>query len=270
MAPVRPIPNAADLKARHLLLGCVAVAAIAAAFWLDSIPQDPGYHEFADRSALFGIPNFWNVATNLPFLFIGLLGLAMRSRLQSEAQRVQYIVFCVGVALVGIGSAYYHWAPSTPTLVWDRLPMTVAFMALFSAVIHDRVSERLGRALLWPLVIAGAATIAYWYWSELAGRGDLRPYAVVQFLPMLLIPLMLLLFSGRGLRDGWLWATFGTYVLAKIAEYFDAAIRVATGFLSGHSLKHLLAALAVLWAIRAFLRSAANPNDSSNPKARHR
>jgi len=238
---------------RRRLLGLVTIAAIAAAFWLDPIPQDPGYHDFADRSALFGIPNFWNVATNLPFLFIGLLGLAWRSGLQSESHRVQYIVFCIGVALVGFGSAYYHWAPATPTLVWDRVPITVAFMALFSAVIQDHVSERLGRALLWPLVIAGAATIAWWHWSELAGRGDLRPYAVVQFLPMLLIPLMLLLFSGRELRDAWLWATFSAYVLAKIAEYFDVEILDATGFLSGHSLKHLLAALAVWCAIRAFL-----------------
>lgn len=238
---------------RRLLIGAVAAATLAAAFWLEPIPQDPGYHAFADRSALLGIPNFWNVATNLPFLFVGLLGLAWRSRLQTEAQRAQYVCFCIGVAFVGLGSAYYHLAPSTPTLVWDRLPMTVAFMALFSAVIQDRVSERLGRALLWPLVVAGAATIAYWYWSEFAGRGDLRPYAVVQFLPMLLIPLMLLLFSGRSIRDTWLWATFGAYVLAKLAEYFDATIHSATGLLSGHSLKHLLAALAVLWAIRAFL-----------------
>ena len=237
---------------RKWFLGIVTAAAIAAAFWLDRIPQDPGYHEFADRNALFGIPNFWNVASNLPFLFVGMVGLAWRSRLQAQAQQNQYMIFCIGVALVGFGSAYYHWAPSTPTLVWDRLPMTVAFMALFSAVIQDRVSERLGRILLWPLVIAGVATIAWWYWSELAGRGDLRPYAVVQFLPMLLIPLMLLLFSGRGLRDAWLWATLSAYVLAKVAEYFDAAMYGVSGFLSGHSIKHLLAALAVWCAIRAF------------------
>jgi len=238
---------------RRLLIGTIGAAAIAAAFWLDRIPQDPAYHAFADHGMLLGIPNFWNVATNLPFLLVGLIGLAWRSRLRVQAPQTQYAVFCVGVMLVGLGSAYYHWAPSTPALVWDRLPMTVAFMALFSAVIQDRVSEHLGRVLLWPLVIAGIATIVWWYLSEQAGRGDLRSYAVVQFLPMLLIPLMLLLFNGRGLRDGWLWMTLATYLLAKIAEYFDAAIFSASGILSGHSLKHLLAALAVWWAVRAFL-----------------
>jgi hypothetical protein len=238
---------------RRGLLGLMTAAAVAAAFSPDRIPQDPAYHKFADDSSLFGIPYFWNVATNLPFFFIGLIGLTWRTRLQVHALQTHYVVFCIGVALVGLGSGYYHWAPSSPTLVWDRLPMTMAFMALFSAVIQDRVSARLGRILLWPLIIAGIATIAWWYWSELAGRGDLRPYAVVQFLPMLLIPLMLLLFRGEGLRDAWLWVTLAAYVLAKAAEYFDAATYSATGFLSGHSLKHLLAALAVGWAIRAFL-----------------
>ncbi|MDH4259673.1 MAG: ceramidase, partial [Gammaproteobacteria bacterium] len=177
---------------------------------------------------------------------------AQRARLRFQSRQSPYSVFCVGVALVGFGSAYYHWVPSTAALLWDRLPMTVAFMSLFSAVIQDRVSERLGRNLLWPLVIAGAASIAWWYWSELAGRGDLRAYAVVQFLPMLLIPLMLLLFRGNGLRTGWLWAALAAYVLAKLAEYFDGAIYGASGFVSGHSIKHLLAVVAAWWAIRAF------------------
>ena len=241
---------------RRLLIGAVSAAAIAAAFWFDRIPQDPAYHAFADHSRLLGIPNFWNVATNLPFLLVGLVGITWRARLRDKALQTQYVVFCIGVLLVSFGSAYYHWAPSTPALVWDRLPMTVAFAALFSAVVQDRVSERLGQALLWPLAIAGIASVAWWYWSELAGRGDLRPYAVVQFLPMLLMPLILLLFSGRGLRAGWLWATLAAYVAAKFAEYFDGTIFRATGFLSGHSLKHLLAALAVWWVIRAFLAPA--------------
>jgi hypothetical protein len=238
---------------RRLLIGTIGAAAIAAAFWLDRIPQDPAYHAFADHGMLLGIPNFWNVATNLPFLLVGLIGVTWRARLQDQALQTQYVVFCIGVMLVGLGSAYYHQAPSTPALVWDRLPMTVAFAALFSAVVQDRMSERIGRMLLWPLVIAGIASVAWWYWSEVEGRGDLRPYAVVQFLPMLLIPLMLLLYSGRGLRDGWLWTALAAYVLAKVAEYFDGTIFSATGFLSGHSLKHLLAALAVWWVIRAFL-----------------
>jgi hypothetical protein len=235
------------------LVAAVAAVAIIGAFLLDPIPQDPAYHAFADDTRLFGIPNFWNVATNLPFLFIGLLGLARVQGLSDAMLGLHYRVFCTGVALVALGSAYYHFVPSTPTLVWDRLPMTVAFMALFAAVLMDRVSVPLGRALLWPLVLLGIASIAWWVRTELAGQGDLRPYGLVQFLPMLLMPVILLLSKGGGLNTALLWMSIGAYGAAKLAEYFDLPILDATGVFSGHSLKHLLAALGAWWAIRAFL-----------------
>ncbi len=245
----------------RLLLQClvaaVSMVAIGGAFLLDPIPQDPAYHAFADDARLLGVPNFWNVATNLPFLFAGLAGLARAQRLSDAMLGLHYRVFCIGVALVAFGSACYHFDPSTPALVWDRLPMTVAFMALFAAVLMDRVSMPLGRSLLWPLVALGIASIAWWVHTELAGRGDLRPYALVQFLPMLLMPLMLLLSRGGSLGTASLWASLGAYGAAKLAEHFDAAILDATGIFSGHSLKHLFAALGAWWAIRAFQKSPA-------------
>jgi Ceramidase len=122
----------------RLLLQCLVAAvgavAIIGAFLLDPIPQDPAYHAFADDARRLGVPNFWNVATNLPFLFIGLAGLARVQCLSDPLLDLHYRVFCIGVALVALGSAYYHFDPSTPALVWDRLPMTIAFMALFAAV----------------------------------------------------------------------------------------------------------------------------------------
>jgi hypothetical protein len=157
----------------------------------------------------------------------------------------------MGSILVGAGSAYYHYAPTSDTLVWDRLPMTVAFMGLFSIVVSDRISVSLGRWLLWPLVLAGVASVLYWDWTELQGRGDLRAYGLVQFLPMLLLPLLLITSRGNGLRATWLWATLMTYALAKLAEHFDAAIYAATSLLSGHSLKHLLGALAIFFVLKA-------------------
>lgn len=235
------------------VLGAVTAIAIAAAFWIAPIPQDPKYHDFADRRFLCGTPNFWNVFSNLLFVLVGAFGLGRLSRLHPSAPRTAYLVFCIGVVFVGLGSAYYHYAPTTQTLVWDRLPMTVAFMALFSMVVRDRVSERLGDALLWPLILVGAASVGYWYWTELQGRGDLRVYGLVQFLPMLLIPLMLMICTGRGLAAPWLWGTLGTYSVTKIAEHFDKAIYDSIG-LSGHSIKHALAAFAVLWAVFAVLR----------------
>jgi hypothetical protein len=132
--------------------------------------------------------------------------------------------------------------------------MTVAFMALFSMVVRDRIAEPYGNSMLWPLILAGVAAVGYWHWSELQGRGDLRAYGVIQFLPMLLIPLMLIMYRGKGLRAPWLWGTLGTYAFAKVAEHFDAAIYDFTGIVSGHSLKHVLGALAVLWVVFAVQR----------------
>ena len=114
----------------------------------------------------------------------------------TSSPRSAYVVFCIGVVLVGFGSAYYHYSPSTPALVWDRVPMTIAFMALFSIVVHDRLSEQGGRVMLWPLVLAE------WPRSVMVlvrtqGQGDLRAYGVIQFLPMLLIALMLIICSGK-------------------------------------------------------------------------
>ncbi len=240
------------------LLGAVTAAAIAAAFWIAPIPQDPAYHDFADRRFLCGTPNFWNVFSNLSFLLFGAFGLGRLRSLPAGAPRLPYLVFCVGIVFVGLGSAYYHYTPNTQTLVWDRLPMTVAFMALFAMVLGDRVSARLGEQLLWPLIVVGVASIGYWHWTETLGRGDLRVYGLVQFLPMVLIPLMLLTGKGR-LNSPWLWGTLGTYALSKVMEYYDRGIYEAVG-LSGHSIKHVLASLAVLWVVFAVLRFRPSPS----------
>ena len=247
---------------RHLLVLAVATAGLIAAFFLPPIPQDPDYHLFADGRAWLGVTNFWSMASNIPFLLVGLYGLGRLASLQQPALRPAYAIICIGVALVGAGSAFYHFAPSTPTLVWDRLPMSITFMALFAAVIQDRMSQEVGRALLGPLIVTGMASVAWWSATELHGHGDLRPYAVVQFLPMLLMPMMLLLFRGTGIRDRWLWIAIGSYALAKLAEHFDAAIYAAGGVIGGHSLKHLLAALAVLSILRAFWWPDAAPTAS--------
>lgn len=243
---------------KYLVIGGVATVAIIATLFLDPIPQDPGYHRFADRDPLFWVSNFWNVVTNLPFLVIGMVGLIRLPRLEALELRAHYVVFCVGITLVAFGSAYYHLEPSTSALVWDRLPMTIAFMALFAAVVSDRLSWFLGRALLWPLVALGIASIAWWIRTELAGQGDLRPYAIVQFLPMLLMPMILLMWKQNALSTKSLWLGFGAYAAAKLAEQCDALIFAATGSFSGHSLKHLLAALAAWCIVRSFQKSPAS------------
>ncbi len=252
---------------RLWIIFTIAAVGVIGSLFVPRIPQDPAYHQFADSRTLLGIANFWNVVTNFPFVLVGIFGLARLSRV--IALRTSYLLVCLGLILVAVGSAYYHFSPTTKSLVWDRLPMTIVFMALFSAIIEDRVSSRAGKALLWPLIGVGAASVGYWHLSELQGNGDLRPYGLIQFLPMVLIPLILVLFPSRGLRTSFLWWTLISYALSKITEHFDLGIFETTGMISGHSINHLLASLAILFFVLAYhegtdVKSAGTPGEKSS------
>jgi hypothetical protein len=223
------------------------------------IPQDPAYHNFVDKRTLYGVPNFWNVASNIPFVIAGVLGLLLLMRQQPVTGglpelRPAYRVFFIGVFLTGFGSAYYHLDPTSVTLVWDRLPMTLAFMAFFSVIVGEYLSPGSGRALLWPLVTIGILSIVYWHITESEGRGDLRPYALVQFLPMVLIPMILLMFRPRLTGSVFLWAMIAFYVVSKITEYYDAELFAALGAISGHSIKHITAAIGTVFIYIALRR----------------
>ncbi len=225
---------------------------------IQRIPQDPCYHNFADQRRIAGIPNFWNVITNLPFLLVGLAGfrLVAGGKFAGGLRelRANYMVFFIGIILIGLGSAYYHISPTNRTLVWDRLPMTVSFMAFFSAIVGEHLSCRAGRLLLWPLLLAGLSSVLYWYVSEVRGSGDLRFYALVQFLPMLLMPYIIILFRSGLSGSGYLWAVLGIYAASKVAELLDGEIFRLLGAISGHSIKHLLAALAAYYLVVALKR----------------
>ena len=238
------------------------LTALVAGFLLSApIPQDPAYHRFADGRTLFGISNFWNVVSNLPFLIVGLWGLAYLSAhgRDNDLQGLYaaYAVFFTGVLLTAFGSGYYHLDPANGPLAWDRLPMTIGFAGLFSIVVGDFVSARAGRRMLLPLLLLGIGSVAYWSFTESRGVGDLRPYAAVQFLPMLLVLVLLLLYRPRIIAKPYYWLMLLFYVIAKIAEYFDATIFATGNLISGHTLKHLFAALTpatMVFALTARLR----------------
>jgi hypothetical protein len=238
------------------LIAAATFLAVGGLFSHDPIPQNPSYHLFADERNFLAIPNFGNVVSNSLFLIVGGLGcfriLRRRDmRIENEIQSA-YLLFFLAVGLIGIGSAYYHLSPSNDTLVWDRLPMSVAFMALFTVVIGEFVSVRLGKILLLPLVLAGIASVLYWHSTELSGQGDLRFYALVQFLPMVIIPIMLGCFRSRfsgAAAYGWLLMAYG---LAKLCEHFDGEIYQALVFVSGHTLKHVAAAIGLCILLAAY------------------
>lgn len=225
------------MRARLGVLAFLAAAAAIAAFVHAPIAQDQSYHAFADGRALFGLPNFWDVASNIPFLLVGLYGL----RRTPVANRPAYTTLCVGVLLVSLGSAYYHRSPSDATLLWDRLPMTVAFMGLFALLLEERVTSLRTLPVLVALGVASAL-----YWRE---TGDLRPYILVQFLPLLLMPVILFLFPRKFLDGRLLLVAVAFYVLAKVLETYDRQVFSSILLVSGHTLKHLSAGVASFFVI---------------------
>ncbi len=257
------------------ILVALAALAVGASGFISAIAQDPAYHLFADGRPFQGIPNFADLASNIGFLIVGVLGLAFlagkrgRAMFDAPGERWPYVVFFVGVLLVTAGSAYYHANPTTETLFWDRLPITLAFMALFSAFIMDRIHARIGVVVMLPLLLAlGVASVVYWDWTEAAGHGDLRPYVLVQFYLMLAIPLICWLFQGRHTSGKHVFYIVLCYALAKLCEHFDSGIYAALGnAVSGHSLKHLLSAIAT-YIVLAMLRGAGSSRHSRGNTAR--
>lgn len=237
----------ANIDKRVLWLIGISLASFVAIFFVSPIPQDQSYHQFADQRAIAGLDNFFNVVSNLPFVVIGLAGIRIiirvdRSTIVSEIYPA-YLLFFGGVALVGFGSMYYHLDPNNRTLVWDRLPMTLAFMSFFSVIVGEFISGKAASKFQYFLPILGMSSIVYWHYTELQDKGDLRMYGLVQFLPLLLLPMILLMYKPRFSHAWAYWLFFGLYALAKVFEVFDAAFYHGSYVISGHTVKHLLAAL---------------------------
>jgi hypothetical protein len=252
--PLPRLPNTGRFGPRVWVFAAVAVGGAIASFLLAPLRQPQSYHQFADGRTLARIPNCLNVVSNVGFLAVGLLGLwylAVSDRFIEPRERTAYVVFFLGVCATCFGSSYYHWAPRDATLAWDRLPMTLAFMSLLSAMISERISVNLGARLLWPLVAAGALSVAWWRWT-----GNLWPYMAAQYFTIFLIACLVLGFPPSYTRSGDLLIVTGFYVLAKVAELLDGWIYSLTGRISGHTLKHLIAAGAVYWLLRMLRKRA--------------
>ena len=247
---------------RILTLTIVTALATIGMFAMSPIKQDIAYHAFADTRTIVGLPNFFNVVSNLPFLIIGVAGvrriLVVPIKPAHTIAITAYLLFFVGLALTGLGSAYYHFQPNNTNLVWDRLPMTLSFMAFFCLVVAECISDEIAKRLLLPLLALGVTSVIYWHISELRGQGDLRPYILVQFLPVALLPAILWLFDGADKKCRYVWAVLGAYALAKVAESLDLPIFNALHLLSGHSLKHLLAGLGTYFVYLRLIKQTFN------------
>lgn len=225
------------------------------------IGQPQSYHQFADQRTFLGIPRFFDVVSNLGFLFVGVWGALFVMKASARAdgeflhpgERWTYLFFFLGVFLTAFGSAYYHWAPDNARLVWDRLPMAMGFMGLLAAILGERIAPTLATKTLAPLVAAGIGSVLYWRWTDLAGRDDLRLYGIVQFGSLALVLALCFLRPSHYTRGADMFVVVALYVLAKLLESLDRQIFRIGGILSGHTLKHLTAALACYFVLRMLM-----------------
>src|SRR6476469_355379 len=217
------------------------IASLVTLLPLPPLLQDQTYHQFADQRELFGIPNFWNVISNLPFVAVGAVGLWKFHRDATTT------VLFAGLFLTGFGSSYYHLDPNDSTLFWDRLPMTLCFAAILAAVVEERVDAKAGAMLLRPLLAIGIFSLLLWRWTD-----DLRLYAWAQFFTFLVLVLILSLFPPKYTGAAYWIVAAALYALAKVLEFYDHEIFSVGRVLSGHTLKHLAAAAASFAVLRLF------------------
>ena len=242
------------MNIRSVILITTALIATCITFgFVEPLPQDPGYHEFVDQRTFWGIPNTLDSLSNIPLAIVGFMGLVatltVLRRIKFNASVFQYSVFFIGVFLTGFGSLYYHLAPSNETLIWDRLPITILTLGFFCSVIAEMVSPKASLSIVGPLLLIGIGSVFYWHYTESLGRGDLRLYGIVQFLPLILIVLIFLMYK---LPENYLSYIIGLlifYSLSRLTENLDHQIFTALQFISGHTFKHLFAAVAAFFII---------------------
>src|SRR5215468_2379312 len=240
MGSLKTIGDAIRRRPVPLLYGLMIISLIAL-LPFPPLLQDQTYHQFADQRELFGIPNFWNVVSNLPFVAVGAVGLWKFHRDATTT------VLFAGLFLTGFGSSYYHLDPNDSTLFWDRLPMTLCFAAILAAVVEERVDAKAGAMLLRPMLAIGIFSLLLWRWTD-----DLRLYAWAQFFPFVALVLILSLFPPKYTGTSYWVGAAALYALAKLLEYYDHKVYSFGGILSGHTLKHLAAAAACLAMLKLF------------------
>ncbi|MFA7347549.1 MAG: hypothetical protein WCZ86_07290 [Desulfurivibrionaceae bacterium] len=242
-------------QARSLGIWLLVATLVILAWMLPRIPQPVEYHDFADQDSCFGMPNCLNTVSNALIVLAGLAGLHFlhgepgRSTFREPREALPYTMFFFAVILTGLASGYYHLAPDNHRLAWDRAAITLALMSWFAAILCERFGPAIGLRLLPLLLVAGLGSVAYWGWSEAHGRGDLRAYGLIQLLVLLLTPLLFLTYPPRYSGDKDILAIIGLYVLALLCDFSDRRIATLTGMVSGHTLKHLVAALSAYWVV---------------------
>ena len=111
-----------------------------------------------------------------------------------------------------------------------------------------------GTVLLGPMLLVGMASVVYWIVTERTGAGNVLPYGLLQGYAVVVLLIMAVLHRSRYTRANDLYLIFGWYVLAKLLETFDAPVLEHSHLVSGHTLKHVAAAVAGFVACRMLMQ----------------
>lgn len=237
--------NKSNLDIRKLLGLLTLAGAICLWTWpLLPTSDSPTYFHFADTRPILNIPNSLDVLSNLFFLFFGIFGLkiALRAKNKKPNNLTLYIVLIsVSAILTCFGSIYFHISPSPSTLLWDRLPMTLAFMSILAMIISDRTSKKVGLYSLVFLIPFGLLSVIGFQFGWLT----LKPYIAVQYGSILFIVLAISIWTENKISNTAIWSSIGLYAVAKAFEISDAFVFNITGLISGHTLKHFFSSLAI-------------------------
>ena len=258
-----------DRRKRVGILITISLVSLTALCFVPRIPLGSSYHDFADKRAIWGIPTGLDVLSNLPFVFVGLWGVAWLLLKSTAAaftdprERLPYIVFFGGVAVTGAGAFWYHLSPGDSRLPWDLLPMTRSFMSIVVGQVMERINVRAGLSIFLPLLLFGMASVIYWYFT-----GVYRFYLFVQFFPSILLAAIIVLFPPKYTHSDLLLIAFIFYVAAKLFEVYDSQIYGLGEFVSGHSLKHVTAALSCFWILLILMKRCAIGRTSEGSQTR--
>jgi len=224
----------------------IALALFSIIFVFSSSPVYDGadVHFYADQRSFLGIPNFFNVITTVLFLILGVMGLWKIGHQRKTFLRTVWLIFFMATIGIALGSGYYHLDPSDQRLFWDRLSISTAFMALLAGVLTERISLNIAKNVVPFLLLAGMGSIFYW-----GSTGDLRFYLLMQYFPIISLPLLCFCFPKKG--DKYIYGVVIFYLLAKGVEIYDMQIFSFTHqMVSGLTLKQLLAAVGVYFVYR--------------------
>ncbi|CAN6865544.1 unnamed protein product [Brassica oleracea] len=235
-------------KRKRILVGSLFICWLILMFFTPKVPLHSfRHHVFADKRNFMGVPNTLNVMTNFPFLIIGVLGFVLCLggsffNISLKGEIWGWTLFYASISSLAFGSAYYHLKPDDNRIVWDTLPILIAYSSLFSSFLVERAGERVGLSCLVLLLFISVLSVAY-----ARVFNDLRLCLTFQLIPCLAIPVMTVLLPPKYTHSRfWLLAT-AAHAVSKIEGLADSKIYNFNGYtISGHSLGHLCSALAML------------------------